>query len=89
VLKAAALGARGTYIGRTMLYGLGALAKAGVTKALNIIKDELDPSIAFCGKTRMQSVNRDSLSHQTLTRHERIGVGILHIQLFAFCMAVL
>lgn len=61
VLKAVALGARGTYIGRAMLYGLGALGEAGVTKALNIIKGELDLTMAFCGKTGMQSINRDIL----------------------------
>lgn len=61
VLKAVALGARGTYIGRAMLYGLGALGEAGVTKALNIIQGELDLTMAFCGKTGMQSINRDIL----------------------------
>ncbi|MBA1272904.1 alpha-hydroxy acid oxidase [Stutzerimonas azotifigens] len=61
VLKAVALGAKGTYIGRAMLYGLGALGEAGVTKALSIIKDELDLSMAFCGKTDMAAVNRDIL----------------------------
>lgn len=51
VLKALALGARGTYIGRSMLYGLGALGQAGVTKALEIIHKELDLTMAFCGHT--------------------------------------
>ena len=41
VLKAVALGAKGTYIGRSMLYGLGAMGEAGVTKALEIIHNEL------------------------------------------------
>jgi L-lactate dehydrogenase (cytochrome) len=47
VLKARALGARGTYIGRAFLYGLGALGEAGVTKALEIIHKELDLTMAF------------------------------------------
>ncbi|MFZ9337519.1 MAG: alpha-hydroxy acid oxidase, partial [Limnohabitans sp.] len=51
VLKARALGAQGTYIGRAMLYGLGAMGEAGVTKALQIIHKELDISMALCGHT--------------------------------------
>ncbi|TLX61954.1 L-lactate dehydrogenase [Stutzerimonas nosocomialis] len=61
VLKAIALGAKGTYIGRAMLYGLGALGEHGVTRALTLIRDELDLSMAFCGKTDMRAVNRDIL----------------------------
>ena len=53
VLKAVALGARGTYIGRAFLYGLGAMGEAGVTKALEIIHRELDLTMAFCGRTRI------------------------------------
>jgi len=58
VLKAWALGARGTYIGRAMVYGLGAMGEAGVTKALDIIRNELDLTMAFCGKTRIADVDR-------------------------------
>ena len=61
VLKAWALGARGTYIGRAFLYGLGAMGEAGVTKALEIIHKELDVSMAFCGHTQIQSVGREIL----------------------------
>ncbi|HWK67514.1 MAG TPA: alpha-hydroxy acid oxidase [Rhizobiaceae bacterium] len=50
VLKALCLGAQGTYIGRPFLYGLGALGKAGVTKALEIIRNELDVTMALCGR---------------------------------------
>jgi L-lactate dehydrogenase (cytochrome) len=57
VLKAWALGARGTYIGRAFLYGLGAAGEAGVTKALQIIHKELDLSMAFCGHTQIETVN--------------------------------
>ena len=49
VLKALALGARGTMIGRAFLYGLGAMGEAGVTRALEIIRSELDVSMALCG----------------------------------------
>ncbi len=49
VLKALALGARGAMIGRAFLYGLGALGEKGVTRALEIIRDELDVSMALCG----------------------------------------
>jgi L-lactate dehydrogenase (cytochrome) len=61
VLKAVALGARGTYIGRAMLYGLGALGEQGVTAALDIIQKELDLSMAFCGRTDVNSVDRGIL----------------------------
>ncbi len=49
VLKAVALGARGTLIGKSFLYGLGAMGEAGVTKALEIIHKELDVTMALCG----------------------------------------
>jgi L-lactate dehydrogenase (cytochrome) len=61
VLKAWALGARGTYIGRAMVYGLGALGEAGVSKALEIIHKELDLTMAFCGHTRIGHVDRGIL----------------------------
>jgi len=61
VLKAWALGARGTMIGRAMVYGLGAMGEAGVTKALEIIHKELDVTMAFCGHTNIQNVDRQIL----------------------------
>ncbi len=61
VLKAMALGAKGTYIGRSFLYGLGAMGEEGVSKALEIIHKELDLSMAFCGRTQMAQVDRSIL----------------------------
>ena len=61
VLKARALGAKGTYIGRAFLYGLGAMGEAGVTKALEIIHRELDLTMAFSGHTRIDNVGADIL----------------------------
>jgi L-lactate dehydrogenase (cytochrome) len=61
VLKAVALGARGTLIGRSFLYGLGAMGEAGVTHALEIIAKELDITMAFCGHTDIQRVDRNIL----------------------------
>ena len=61
VLKAMALGAKGTYIGRAFLYGLGAMGGAGVTAALEIIQRELDISMAFCGHTDIRNVDRSIL----------------------------
>ncbi len=61
VLKASALGARGTYIGRSFLYGLGAMGEAGVTKALEIIHKELDLTMAFCGHTNIKTVDKGIL----------------------------
>lgn len=56
-LKAIALGAKGTYIGRAFLYGLGAMGEEGVTKALEIIHKELDLTMAFCGRTDIKAVD--------------------------------
>ena len=61
VLKAWALGARGTMIGRAMSYGLGAMGEAGVTKALEIIHKELDITMVFCGHTDIRTVGGDIL----------------------------
>jgi len=61
VLKARALGARGTYIGRAFLWGLGAAGEAGVAKALEIIHKELDTTMAFCGHTQIGNVDRGIL----------------------------
>ena len=61
VLKAWALGARGTYVGRAMAYGLGAMGKEGVAKALELIRNELDLTMAFCGHTRLETVDRSIL----------------------------
>ena len=61
VLKAVALGAKGTYIGRAFLYGLGAMGEAGVTKTLEIIHKELDLTMAFCGRTRVADVDHSIL----------------------------
>ena len=64
VLKAVALGAKGTYIGRAFLYGLGALGEAGVTRALEIIHKELDITMAFCGHTDINTVDKGILLPQ-------------------------
>ena len=61
VLKARALGARGTLIGRSFLYGLGAFGEAGVRRALEIIQKELDITLAFCGRTQIDQVDRSIL----------------------------
>ena len=58
VLKAVALGAQGTLIGRAFLYGLGALGEEGVAKCLQLIRNELDITMAFCGHTDIRTVDR-------------------------------
>ena len=68
VIKARALGARGVYIGRSMVYGLGAMGEAGVAKALEIIHRELDLTMAFCGRTDINTVGRDILVPGTYPR---------------------
>ena len=61
VLKARALGARGTMIGRSFLYGLGAYGQEGVTRALQLIHKELDITMAFCGRTNIDEVDSSIL----------------------------
>lgn len=61
VLKAIALGAKGTYIGRAFVHGLGAMGQEGVTKALEIIHKELDVTMALCGETQLADLGRKNL----------------------------
>ncbi|ENT03115.1 hypothetical protein C038_02567 [Brucella sp. 63/311] len=58
VLKARALGAQGVYIGRPFLYGLGAMGKEGVTLALEIIRKEMDITMALCGKRDINEIDK-------------------------------
>ncbi|WP_372920884.1 L-lactate dehydrogenase [Roseovarius sp.] len=61
VLKALAMGAKGTYVGRAYVYGLGAMGQAGVTRALEVIHKELDVSMALCGRRDVRDLDRDIL----------------------------
>jgi L-lactate dehydrogenase (cytochrome) len=61
ILKALALGARGTLIGRSYIYGLGAMGQAGVTKALEILQKELDVTMALCGERSVGQVGERNL----------------------------
>ena len=61
IIKAIALGAKGVYIGRPFLYGLGAMGEAGVAKCLDILRNELDLTMAFCGLTDIKKVDRKIL----------------------------
>ena len=61
VIKALALGAKGVYIGRAFLYGVGAMGEAGVTKCLQIIQKELDITMALCGLTDVTKVDKKIL----------------------------
>ncbi len=60
-LKAIALGAKGVYIGRSFLYGLGAMGEEGVRLALEIIQKEMDITMAFCGEQKITNMNRSHL----------------------------
>jgi L-lactate dehydrogenase (cytochrome) len=68
VLKAVALGAKGTMIGRAFLYALGALGEAGVAQCLEIIRNELDITMALCGRTHIHDVDRSILIPGTFPR---------------------
>jgi len=61
VLKALAMGASGTYIGRSYIYGLGAMGQAGVSKALEVIHKELDTTMALCGERDVTNLGRHNL----------------------------
>ncbi|GAB3439819.1 alpha-hydroxy-acid oxidizing protein [Massilia solisilvae] len=61
VIRALALGAKGVHIGRPFLYGLGAMGEAGVTKCLEIIRNELDLTMAFCGLRDVRDVDQKIL----------------------------
>ena len=66
VIRAVALGAKGVYIGRPFLYGLGAMGEAGVTRCLEIIRNELDLTMAFCGLRDIRQVDRKILLPSTI-----------------------
>jgi L-lactate dehydrogenase (cytochrome) len=61
VLKAICLGAKGTYIGRPFLYGLGAGGEAGVARCLEIIRKEADVTMALCGERDIKNMGRHNL----------------------------
>ena len=61
VLKALSLGAKGTYIGRAFIYGLGAMGEAGVTQALTVIQKELETTMALCGHTQIDDLSPENL----------------------------
>lgn len=61
ILRAKALGADGVMIGRAFLYGLAAFGQAGVEKALKLLANELDVTMAFCGHTNLNDVDKSIL----------------------------
>jgi L-lactate dehydrogenase (cytochrome) len=61
VIKALALGAKGVFIGRAFVYGLGAMGQQGVATALDIIRKELDVTMALCGLRDVKQVSADIL----------------------------
>jgi L-lactate dehydrogenase (cytochrome) len=61
VLKALAMGAKGTMIGRAYIHGLGAMGEAGVTKALEVIHKEMDITMALCGEREISAMGRHNL----------------------------
>ncbi len=61
VMKALALGAKGTYVGRAYVYGLGAAGEAGVTRAIDILRSEFDTTLALCGERDVKNVGRHNI----------------------------
>jgi L-lactate dehydrogenase (cytochrome) len=72
VLKAVALGARGCLIGRAFLYGLGAMGEAGVTKALDVIANELRVTMSLTGAREIKDITRDVLYDYAEDRRRNI-----------------
>jgi L-lactate dehydrogenase (cytochrome) len=70
VLKALALGARSTFIGRAMVYGLGAGGEAGVTRALDIIRAEMDTTMALMGERDIANVGAHNIYANDLVRRQ-------------------
>ena len=65
MLKAWALGAKGIMLGRAPVYGLGAYGEEGVTRALQILYDEMDTTMAFSGHRNIQDVDKSILVEGT------------------------
>lgn len=61
MLKAWAMGAKGVMLGRAPVYGLGAYGEEGVTRALQILYDEMDTTMAFAGHRDIKDVTSDIL----------------------------
>jgi L-lactate dehydrogenase (cytochrome) len=75
VLKALSLGAKGVYLGRPFLYGLGAMGQAGVSKAIDIIRTELDVTMALCGERDVNNLGRHNIDrHSELVRQYDIDL---------------
>jgi L-lactate dehydrogenase (cytochrome) len=70
LLKALALGAKGAFIGRAMVYGLGAGGEAGVTRALNIIREETDITMALMGERDIRNIGAHNVYANDLERRQ-------------------
>ncbi|MBN9305757.1 MAG: alpha-hydroxy-acid oxidizing enzyme [Devosia sp. 67-54] len=70
VLKALALGAKGTFIGRAMVYGLGAGGEAGVTRALTIMREEMDITMALMGERDVRNIGAHNVYANDLERRQ-------------------
>lgn len=66
IVKALALGARGVFAGRAYVYGLGAMGKKGVRRALEILRNELDITMALCGERDVRNLGRHNIVERTL-----------------------
>ncbi len=73
IIKAVALGAKGVFIGRAFLYGLGAMGEAGVTACLDVLRKELDVTMALCGLRDIRQVDRSILVPGTYPSAEGAG----------------
>lgn len=70
VIKALALGAKGTFVGRAMAYGLGAGGEAGVTRALTIIQKEMDTTMALMGERDIKNIGSHNVYSNDLVRRQ-------------------
>jgi len=70
-MRALAVGAKGTFIGRAYIYGLGAGGEAGVTRALQIIQSELSTTMGLCGERSVADVGRHNLLNYDTAKPRR------------------
>ena len=76
VLKALSLGAKGVYMGRPFLYGLGADGQAGVAKVIDIVRNELDITMALCGERNVTDLGRHNIDrHSELVTQYQIDLS--------------
>src|SRR4029077_16988359 len=64
IMRALALGAKACIIGRSYIYGLGAGGEAGVSHVIELLRKELDVTMALCGVKSVSEIGRDVIASE-------------------------